>query len=311
MIENIPTEKLYDEKYIEIMSKIEKLRSLILKHKFSLSLAGTGSKFYSICDIILEPLKESKLKVPINYFLIKLRSYLIQMKMIQTSYVNYVWTRDVILSSTFPAPVRRVEYPWAVENSQLKKGMKILDVGSGVSMLPIYLASEGYDVYSIDNDDTIIKKVCPKLSEWCKTKIQFSIGDATKINFEDNYFDRVFCISVLEHLEEEVGNINQRDFHKKNLDIKAINEMLRVLKPNGLLILTLDWSENPSDFRSYDINDIYDRLLQNVKHLLVENKKPKVDWNVLKEKHLAAEKEFPPYSYLVEGWAMGIILKKQ
>ena len=71
MIENIPTEKLYDEKYIEIMSKIEKLRSLLLKQKFSLSLAGTGSKFYSICDIIMEPLKESKLKVPINYFLIK------------------------------------------------------------------------------------------------------------------------------------------------------------------------------------------------------------------------------------------------
>jgi len=49
-------------------------------------------------------------------------------------------------------------------------------------------------------------------------------GDVSKLPYKNNFFDIVSCMDVLEHIENEE---------------KAINEMLRVLKPGGILILTV------------------------------------------------------------------------
>ena len=46
--------------------------------------------------------------------------------------------------------------------------------------------------------------------------------DITNISFEENYFDYVFCIHVLEHIND---------------DIKAMKELYRVLKPGGTAFL--------------------------------------------------------------------------
>lgn len=46
--------------------------------------------------------------------------------------------------------------------------------------------------------------------------------DITNILYQDNYFDIVICLHVLEHVEE---------------DQKAIAELFRVLKPGGLVII--------------------------------------------------------------------------
>jgi len=42
-------------------------------------------------------------------------------------------------------------------------------------------------------------------------------------------------------------------------------------------------------------------------------KTPKTNenWNELKEKHISAWKSFPPFNYVNEGWAVGVILKKK
>ena len=48
-----------------------------------------------------------------------------------------------------------------------------------------------------------------------------------KMRFEDEFFDRVFCISVIEHLPEEIAYAGMR-------------EMSRVLKKGGLLVVTVD-----------------------------------------------------------------------
>ena len=56
-------------------------------------------------------------------------------------------------------------------------------------------------------------------------KVKMDVHD---IPFDDNTFDVVFCNHVLEHVED---------------DIKAMNEMHRVLKPNGWAIM-----QSPQDF---------------------------------------------------------------
>ena len=54
-------------------------------------------------------------------------------------------------------------------------------------------------------------------------------GDMSCLTFKNEYFDRVFCISVIEHLEKEVAR-------------KSIKEMARVLTSNGKLLITMDHS---------------------------------------------------------------------
>jgi len=206
----------------------------------------------------------------------KLTNYMITRKKVLISYLGHVWTSEAVLHSTLPYPVRRTEYPWAVKNSKLDKSMKILDVGSGVSLFPIYLASKGHKVTSIDFDEILMNRVSPDLVKWAGTNVNYALGNVTKLEFEDESFDRVFCISVLEHLEEEKIDGKVVNYRKKNLDLKAIEEMLRVLKPNGLLILTFDWSENPEDARSYRLQDIYDRVFKNFTSLLLSIERPEV-----------------------------------
>ena len=60
-------------------------------------------------------------------------------------------------------------------------------------------------------------------------KIHLSKGDVSEMDFADDSFDRIFCISAIEHMEEGVAK-------------KAIAEMVRVLKPGGKLVMTMDYT---------------------------------------------------------------------
>lgn len=309
MIENIPTELLYDEESCKIMNRFEDMRTEILTHRFELNRAGTNSVFYSILDVVLSGFGPKSRAA--NFLKRRFLGYLIARGKVPVSYVKVVWTRDVVSSSTLPYPVRRTEYPWAISMVGHERFFKILDIGSGVSLLPIYLAAKGHDVTSIDNDTILMNKISPLLAKWNKVEVKYQLGDAIKLQFGDNSFDRVLCISVLEHLEEEKIGDKYVNYHKQNLDVIAIADMLRVLRPGGLLILTFDWSENPDDPRSYRLQDIYDRVLKPYRGLLVKDRLPEINWEALKAKHIAAWKAFPPFEYVTEGWAMGVVLQKK
>lgn len=101
----------------------------------------------------------------------------------------------------------------------------MLDVGCGDTPFAPFLASHCKDVHCVD------KKAIGLPNE----KITFRQCDMIKMPYPDNYFDRVFCISVLEHIEGPL--------------MRYINEMLRVLKVGGLLILTVDVNRWPTQFR--------------------------------------------------------------
>lgn len=63
--------------------------------------------------------------------------------------------------------------------------------------------------------------------------IQYSSDSIAKMHFKDNFFDKVFCISVIEHLPEEIM-------------IEGIKEMARVLRKDGLLTITFDYDGKSS-----------------------------------------------------------------
>ena len=118
------------------------------------------------------------------------------------------------------------EYPWSYLNSNLKDSLKILDIGSGNSDFPSFLKNKGHDVSITD----IPNKKGWGIKEFLKKnkKIKYRIDNVKNMSWKSNTFDRVYCISVLEHMK------NKQDI------IQALTEIKRVVKKNGLIVLTYD-----------------------------------------------------------------------
>jgi ubiquinone/menaquinone biosynthesis C-methylase UbiE len=103
----------------------------------------------------------------------------------------------------------------------------ILDAGSGCTFFPYYVTHnfQNCHVYCIDNDESLSSNF-EKIDN-SRGRVEFSVDDLSSLKFKNDSFDIIYCISVLEHTKET---------HK------MISEFKRVLKNNGLLVLTFDIS---------------------------------------------------------------------
>lgn len=157
------------------------------------------------------------------------------------------------------------EYPWAILASSIEPNMSVLDCGCGRGFLQIYLALKQCRVTSIDIS-TLKTKAIKKLwniinrfklpikedkasamhnlAKRYGVSIDFYVHSIDNLPFEDNTFDRVYCISVLEHMPP-------------GKDENTIKEMSRVLKPKGRLIVSVDFSPKKIPQISYDKDDIF------------------------------------------------------
>jgi len=93
---------------------------------------------------------------------------------------------------------------------------RILDVSSPFELA--YILSCGAEVVKTDINPYEGTRISPDKS------LSFQEEDATRLSFEDESFDLVYSISVIEHIYDGWQN--------------AVREMLRVLRPGGLLYLT-------------------------------------------------------------------------
>jgi len=108
------------------------------------------------------------------------------------------------------------------------KNAKILDVGCGSGPLleSLNIKFPGNELYGVD--------ITPSLIEYAKEHrkgINFKVGSAYKLPFEDNYFDVVIAETLLHHL---IGKTRKAS---KRLMESALNEMIRVCKHNGLICI--------------------------------------------------------------------------
>lgn len=128
-------------------------------------------------------------------------------------------------------PSRRIEFPWAfmVQQPYRKEEQEdvVLEAGPGRTLLQWMLSDYVKEVVSLESQECC---------DWCQkqlvegkqaSNIRPVVGDITCLEFPDNTFDKVFCISTMEHVTREKFQT-------------GMDELVRVTKPGGTLAVTMD-----------------------------------------------------------------------
>ena len=151
---------------------------------------------------------------------------------------------------------RFYEYAWAAEFC--KETDVVLDAACGiVHPFKFYLSDYCKSVHAVDNDEKIIdfmeigNKIEKTFGENAKAEylekytnpVNFKHAELTELPYKNSMFDKIFCISALEHLPA----VDQA---------KALKELFRVSKKDGKVILTLDHSMSEQYPDSIDMDSI-------------------------------------------------------
>jgi ubiquinone/menaquinone biosynthesis C-methylase UbiE len=119
-----------------------------------------------------------------------------------------------------------------VSLDEMFKDKIVLDIGCGAAGKTLYYASQGAKkVYGIDIV-TRYEKDANKLAKekGLENRFEFVLGDASKLDFEDNFFDVIIMNDAMEHVDEP---------------LKVLNECYRVLKKGGRLYLNFPPYHHP------------------------------------------------------------------
>ncbi|MHA1730466.1 MAG: class I SAM-dependent methyltransferase [Promethearchaeota archaeon] len=123
------------------------------------------------------------------------------------------------------------------------KGKRGLDVGCGIGKYCEFLTVN--DASLIVGVDLSRQNIKNSLCRTSKVLHTFSTS-ATDIPFRSNYFDFTYCINMLHHITS------------RELQERAVQEMLRVVKPGGLVFI-FDLSMSNPVFAFY-LNHLFHRI---------------------------------------------------
>lgn len=127
------------------------------------------------------------------------------------------------------------------------KGQKVLDFGCGNGRFYFLIKDKEIYYYGVD----ISEKLLSLAKERIKNGQFFLISSDLKIPFEDNFFDRIVCLATFHHIPS--------DFLRN----KLISEFFRVLKPGGLLLLSV-WDFYYGKNRKYLIKSFFQFFINRI-----------------------------------------------
>lgn len=107
---------------------------------------------------------------------------------------------------------------------------RVLDVGCGKGRHTLLFAKNGFDTFGVDISESAVESTLKLLSE---NGVNCSVkqADMRNIPFEDGMFDAVFSYLTISHTDTRGVE-------------KTLNEICRVLKPNGEVFFNINSSES-------------------------------------------------------------------
>jgi 2-polyprenyl-3-methyl-5-hydroxy-6-metoxy-1,4-benzoquinol methylase len=102
-------------------------------------------------------------------------------------------------------------------------GSRALDIGCGICANSLRLARRGYVVSAADYSEPILVQARKNVAkQGLSDRITIGREDILNLSFPNDHFDLVLCWGVLMHIPEAQ---------------RAINELIRVTKPSGFIVL--------------------------------------------------------------------------
>lgn len=142
--------------------------------------------------------------------------------------------------------MRCIEYPWIVERCR-PLGRNVLDVGAGVSPVPLFLAEKcGKSVVTVDYSNSVVplERIAMR-NEWGFLDYSGINPSMQSFNLDiadfrpETKFDVIYSISVIEHMPAEIRR-------------RMIEVFGRVAAPDGSVLLTVDLYGISMDLWNHD-----------------------------------------------------------
>jgi len=147
---------------------------------------------------------------------------------------------------------RALEIPWVIVAARDISGKQILDIGAGVSPLPLYLAQKGATVKTVDHSEIIRVpgKGQRSWDEWgfldyelLDSRITSSNEDILAIDLPEGSLDCAYSVSVVEHMPASVRK-------------KIWQRLARWLKKDGVVLLTVDLVPGTDKLWNYSMGKV-------------------------------------------------------
>jgi SAM-dependent methyltransferase len=145
---------------------------------------------------------------------------------------------------------RYMEYQLAVDALGPLHGCRVLDVGSPKLPALLVARDETCELYATDIREYFTAPTAEFLTRMglgdrLGRGVHLEVQDARHLSYANASFDRVYSISVLEHIPDSGDSV-------------AIREIARVLKPGGILTLTVPFCAR-GYYEEHVDGDVYER----------------------------------------------------
>lgn len=137
----------------------------------------------------------------------------------------------------------QLSFHYELAMTYIKDWMKVLDIACGDGYGTRILAQRCREIYGADIDKNIIAYNRENLSDM---NIRYDIEDVTNLSYQDNEFDAITSMETLEHVNVQ----------------KYFEELYRVLKPGGILIISTPQNLlgripiTPAHLREYSMDEL-------------------------------------------------------